>query len=85
MSIMRCEKHDRNWDSDKWSECPICELDHPADEIAAAPKPDVDAVERVREACAKAALDHLSCGSPQGRRVARSIAARIRQLELEVK
>ena len=25
MSIMRCEKHDRSWDSDKMEECPICE------------------------------------------------------------
>ena len=25
MSIMRCEEHDRNWDSDKLEECPLCE------------------------------------------------------------
>lgn len=25
MSIMRCEKHDRPWDSDKLDMCPLCE------------------------------------------------------------
>jgi len=25
MSIMRCERHDRNWDSDKLDDCPLCE------------------------------------------------------------
>lgn len=25
MSIMRCEKHDRSWDSDMLEECPLCE------------------------------------------------------------
>lgn len=25
MSIMYCEKHDRQWDSDYLSECPCCE------------------------------------------------------------
>ena len=37
MSIIRCEKHDRNWDSDKLDECPLCENEHvdeePAQEI----------------------------------------------------
>ena len=28
MSIMRCEKHERNWDSDKLDECPLCENEH---------------------------------------------------------
>jgi len=27
MSIMRCERHDGNWDSDKLDECPLCEND----------------------------------------------------------
>lgn len=25
MSIIYCEKHDRKWDSDSLSECPLCE------------------------------------------------------------
>ena len=29
MSIIRCEQHDRNWDSDKVGECPLCENEHP--------------------------------------------------------
>ena len=27
MSIMRCEKHDRSWDSDTLEECPLCTAD----------------------------------------------------------
>jgi hypothetical protein len=26
MSIIRCEKHDRNWDSDYLNGCPLCEV-----------------------------------------------------------
>lgn len=29
MSIIRCEKHDRNWDSDFKEECPLCEIESP--------------------------------------------------------
>lgn len=34
MSIMRCEKHSRHWDSDFLEECPIC-LQNAFDELPA--------------------------------------------------
>ena len=32
MSIIYCELHGLNWDSDKRSECPACENEHAEDE-----------------------------------------------------
>ena len=33
MSIIYCEKHDRQWDSDKLEECPQCEQEPTVDEV----------------------------------------------------
>jgi hypothetical protein len=41
MSIMRCEKHDRNWDSDIQEECPLCNSEYsPSNKRARQMKPE---------------------------------------------
>lgn len=62
MSIMRCEKHDRSWDSDKLEECPACatlpecgalkiaRFYAPQKDCCSVKNSDLDALEESREA-----------------------------------
>ena len=57
MSVMRCDKHDRHWDSDMVEQCPLC-----ASEPQAEPQPEaipIAPVEVVRQAL-KELLESIS-------------------------